>query len=457
MSLRAKLVLTHTAVVVLAIVLVVIVANGVLNRYFAALAADQAREQGQIIAEPLAECYSDNGGWPRRLVRCAVSEGGPGNRALLPLLRGKNRRVLVADTANRIFFDSSDLRGGQRLSKAEQTVAVPIVVAGATVGSVVVVPNVGQFGAAEDRFLKVVRRSVLIAGLGAAVVALLIGSVLAGGVTRPLRALTVAAHQLASGDRSAQVAVASADDEVGELSRAFNTMSNELRRSEDDRRHMVADIAHELRTPLSVLQLELESIEDGITQATPQVVASLNEEVGLLSRLIDDLRTLSLADAGQLSLNPEAIAVSDLLARVVGRMQRAASDKGIRLTADAAPNLPPIQADSSRAQQIIGNLLQNALRYTPSGGQVTVRAAQQGREVVITVQDSGPGFSPAEAAQLFERFYRTDKARARETGGSGLGLAIVRGLVQAMGGRVWATSVPGSGAVFHVALPVASS
>ncbi len=459
MSLRTKLLLTHTAVVLLAIVLVVLVTNGVITRHFRALAADQAREQAQTIAEPLAECYDQNGGWPARLLRCFAGEGGRGgaDRPLLNLLRGKTRRVLVADSANRIFFDSADGRSGQRLSPAEQGLAVPIVAASGTVGRVVVVPNVGQFGAAEDRFLTVVRRSVLIAGLGAAVVALLIGSVLAGGVTRPLRALTSAAHQLASGDRSAQVAVTSADDEVGELSRAFNTMSSELRRSEEGRRQMVADIAHELRTPLSILQLELESIEDGVSQATPQVVASLNEEVGLLSHLIDDLRTLSLVDAGQLSLNPEAIAVGDLLARVAGRMQLAARDKGITLIADAAPSVPPMQADSSRAQQIIANLLQNALRYTPSGGQVALSAAQSGREVVIIVQDTGPGFSPAEAAQIFERFYRTDKARARETGGSGLGLAIVRSLAHAMGGRVWASSVPGSGATFYLALPVAGS
>ncbi len=457
MSLRAKLVLTHTAVVLLAIGLVVLVTNGVINRHFRALAADQAREQAQTLAEPLAECYVENGGWPARLLRCfADGRAGLANRPLASLLRGNNRRVLIADSASRIFFDSSEIRSGQQLSRAERALAVPIVAASATVGQVVIMPNVGQFGAAEDRFLLVVRRSVLIAGLGAAAVALLIGSVLAGGVTRPLRALTAAVHRLASGDRSAQVAVTSADDEVGELSRAFNTMSSELRRSEEGRRQMVADIAHELRTPLSVLQLELESIEDGVTQATPQVIASLNEEVGLLSHLIDDLRTLSLADAGQLSLNLEAIAVGDLLARVAGRMQLAARDKGITLTADAAPSVPPALADSSRAQQIIANLLQNALRYTPSGGQVALSAALSGREVVITVQDTGPGFSPEEAAQIFERFYRTDKARARETGGSGLGLAIVRGLVHAMGGRVWASSRPGGGATFHVALPVAS-
>lgn len=454
MRLRTKLVFTHTAVVLLAIGLIVVVANGVLNRYFSALTADQAREQAQVIAEPLAECYARYDDWPPRMLRCFARDfvRGAERRELLP--RGNNRRVLVANVNEQILFDSAEQRRGQPLAKAELNIAVPIVVEGQTVGSVVVMPKAGQFGLAEDRFLIIVRRSVVIAGIGAGLLALLIGSVLAGGVTRPLRALTTAAHRLASGERRVHVVPTTAD-ELGELSHAFNIMSAELHRAEESRRQMVADIAHELRTPLSVLQLELESIEDGVTSATPAVVASLNEEVALLSRLIDDLRTLSLADAGQLRLKQERIAVHEIVERVVGRMQLAAHNKGILLHISAMPHLPPVLADSGRIQQVIGNLLHNALRYTPQGGQIRIHAAQANHEVVITVEDSGPGFAPAEAAQLFERFYRTDKARARDTGGSGLGLAIVRGLVLAMHGRVWASGHAGTGASFHVALPVA--
>jgi len=243
--------------------------------------------------------------------------------------------------------------------------------------------------------------------------------------------------------------------EVGELSEAFNTMSAELRRSEETRRQMVADIAHELRTPLSVLRLELESIEDGVTQATPAVVGSLNEEVGLLGRLVDDLRTLSLADAGQLSLEIGPVGVDEVIGRVVGRMQAAARAKGIALVSYApAPGLA-VSADPTRLQQVIGNLLNNALRYTPEGGRVEIAARPAAGEIILAVRDSGPGFAADEAAAIFERFYRTDKARARDTGGSGLGLAIVRGLVQAMHGTVWAASQPGAGTIFYVALPAA--
>ena len=449
MNLRTKLTITHTAVVLLAITLVVVVATAAINRYFNQLADAQARDVADTIATPLAECYAANAGWPPLLRRCWVGDAEL-RRSIAPR---PNRRVMVADAAGQVLFDSGDKRTAKLLSDAERKRSVPIVANGATVGAVLVVPNIGQYGAAEDRFLLVVRRSVLIAGVGAGLLALLFGGLLAQGVTKPLRALTSAVHRLARGDTTAHVIQTSANDEVGELSRAFNTLSAELRRSEETRRQMVADIAHELRTPLSVLKLELESIEDGVSVATPAVVRSLNEEVDVLSRLVDDLRTLSLADAGQLVLQPTPLAVGALIERIAGRMQVAAHAKQITVTTSIEANVPPLHADPLRLGQVIGNLLQNAVRYTPLGGQISVEAHHVGGEIVFSVRDTGPGFAPAEAAAIFERFYRTDTARARDTGGSGLGLAIVRGLVQAMNGRVWATSQPNHGATFYVALP----
>lgn len=452
MTLRSKLILTHTAVVVLAIVLVVAVATRSVSRYFDELANSQARAVAIDLAVPLGDCYERNNGWPRLIRRC-FNQNSELRQTVLPRMAGW--RILLADPTGRIVYDSAERRRDDRLTPAETRRNVSIQADGRIVGSVVALPNSGQYGAAEDRFLVVVRRSVFVAGLVAGLVALLIGGLLAQGVTRPLRALTAAAQRLASGDSGAQVAALPGRDEVGELSQAFNTMSAELRRSEESRRQMVADIAHELRTPLSVLRLELESIEDGVSQATPAVVGSLNEEVGLLGRLVDDLRTLSLADAGQLSLDIAPVGVDEVIERVVGRMQAAAREKGIALVAHSpAPGLA-VSADPTRLQQMIGNLLSNALRYTPEGGQVEIAARPSGGEVILAVRDSGPGFDPAEAAAIFERFYRTDKARARDTGGSGLGLAIVRGLAQAMDGRVWAASQPGAGTIFYVALPVA--
>ena len=216
---------------------------------------------------------------------------------------------------------------------------------------------------------------------------------------------------------------------------------------------MVADIAHELRTPLSVLQLELESLQDGVTTPTPAVINSLNDEVTLLKRLIDDLRTLSLADTGQLTLQMQSVDINDAVERVTTRLAQAMRLKNLQLQVNLAPNLPHVWADPDRLQQVIGNLLHNAIRYTPHDGTITIGTEQRQHDIMLRVRNTGAGFSPEEAADIFKRFYRTDKARARETGGSGLGLAIVRGLTESMGGKVWAESEQGAGVTFFVALP----
>jgi signal transduction histidine kinase len=274
------------------------------------------------------------------------------------------------------------------------------------------------------------------------------------------------------------------DAELAELATAFNSMAAELERQQQLRRQLVADIAHELRTPLSVLRVQLESLEDGIEQPTPTTLASLSEEVGLLTRLVDDLRLLSLADAGQLSL---AIADVDAVAaaeRVVRTATTRARQQGVDLRAelpmvgsDAGPPLR-VLADPQRLAQVLGNLVENALRYTPTGGVIVVRVRGMGDGgwgledqllrpsphppspipcIVFEVADTGPGIPADQLSHIFERFYRTDKARARETGGSGLGLAIVQRLVEMQGGRIWASSAVGRGAIFHVALPAAAT
>ncbi len=452
MNLRTKLILTHTVVALIAAVLVALIASVTVNRYFVQLANAQARAEAELYAEPLAYCYALNNGWPNRLNECLR----PGRGIRPALAPDSNRRTVVADASGTIIFDPGGHREGKKLPANALNRGTLIKVGDQVVGSVIVEPNTGQYGAAEDQFIKLVRRSVLLGSIGTAVLASLIAAMLSLRVTRSLRTLTGAAYRLAQGDRSARVPVHN-NDEVGELSHAFNTMSDALERSESVRRQMVADIAHELRTPLSVLQLELESLEDGVTQPTPEVIRSLGEEVELLKHLITDLRTLSLADAGQLPLNMSAVDIQPQVDRLLARMQGPARDKNITLTAQVAADLPPIYADAARLQQVIGNLLQNAIRYTPAGGSVMLEIKQRQQQVVWVVRDSGPGFDPAEAQAIFERFYRSDRARARHTGGSGLGLAIVRSLTQAMQGQVWAESQPGQGATFTVALPIAAT
>jgi signal transduction histidine kinase len=246
------------------------------------------------------------------------------------------------------------------------------------------------------------------------------------------------------------------DPEFAELARAFNSMAAELARQEDLRRGMVADIAHELRTPLSVLHLKVESFEDGIETPNEQSLLALQGQIAILTRLVDDLRLLSLADAGQLSLSLQPVDARAAIEQAAHAAHDHARQRGVELRLAPANDLPPICADPQRLAQILGNLLENALRYTPPGGSVTLSAASAHDSVTFAVSDTGPGIPTEDLPQIFNRFYRTDRARARETGGSGLGLAIVQRLVEAQNGTIDVTSAPGHGTTFRVALPTAS-
>ncbi|HJZ46003.1 MAG TPA: ATP-binding protein, partial [Roseiflexaceae bacterium] len=351
----------------------------------------------------------------------------------------------------------------------------PIVVDGRSVGTVVVSGDRVLLNQQERSFLGVVYLSVIGGSVLAGVVALIVGLVITRRMTRPLGSLQHAAQRLAMGARHEPLVIPP-DKELAELAISFNTMAAELEHQQQLRRQLVADIAHELRTPISVLRLQLEGLEDGIEQPTPATLHSLAEEVGLLTRLVDDLRLLSLADAGQISLAIENVDAGAAIERAVTASAARARQLQIELRAvpPAAPVL--VAADQQRLAQILGNLIENALRYTPAGGSVTVQARsttederlktkdQSGSSslvprpssfVVFEVADTGAGIPPDELPRIFERFYRTDKARARETGGSGLGLAIVQRLVEMQGGRIWAASAVGRGTTFYVALPAA--
>lgn len=277
-------------------------------------------------------------------------------------------------------------------------------------------------------------------------------TVLAGRrLVTPLVALTDAAQRLEAGDHGSRVVVRSRD-EVGRLASAFNAMAETLQDTEVQRRAMVGDVAHELRSPLTNLRAHLEAAQDGVVEVDDALVASLLDESLLLQRLVDDLQQLALADAGQLRLHAEDTDASEVAAQLVQAHRAAALAAGVDLVVDADAPVP-VMADRARLRQALGNLVGNALRYTPAGGIVTVRVRTGGDEVVVTVTDTGPGIAPEHLPRLFDRFSRVDASRSRATGGSGLGLAITRTLVEAHGGSVTAESAPGRGAAFTVRLP----
>jgi len=295
-----------------------------------------------------------------------------------------------------------------------------------------------------------------IAGAAALVLALTVGaSVLAGArLVRPLHALTGAAQRMRDGEEHASVPV-TGDDEIGRLAAAFNDMSAHRARLEEQRKAMVSDVAHELRTPLSNIRGWLEAAQDGLADPDPAFVSSLLEEAVQLQHIIDDLQDLAAADAGVLRLHPEPVRIEELLGQVAAAHQARAETAGVTLTVVAqVGSAPALLADPVRLRQAVGNLVSNAVRHTPAGGTVTLRAYGEGAEVVvIEVTDTGTGIPPADLPYVFDRFWRAEKSRSRRTGGSGLGLAIVRKLAEAHGGTASATSTEGKGSAFTLRLP----
>ena len=278
-------------------------------------------------------------------------------------------------------------------------------------------------------------------------------------IARPLGDIMEAADAVAEGDFSVRV-VEDSPGGFGRLGRSFNRMTTELARIDEQRRNLTADVAHELRTPLHIIQGNLEGVLDGVYEATPEHINATLAETRQLARLIDDLRTLSQAESGQLPLKREPVAVAELLADIQTSFSGQAEAAGIDLSviSDAALNGAQISADVGRFQQMLGNLIVNALRHTPEGGAIILRADSDGDGLRLTVQDTGEGIAAEDLPHIFDRFWRGDRARGHGDGvGGGLGLAITRQLVQLHEGSIRVESTPGQGTTFEIALPLIES
>ncbi|MHB9864044.1 sensor histidine kinase [Streptomyces sp. YIM S03343] len=305
-------------------------------------------------------------------------------------------------------------------------------------------PAAPRFDMSPANKAKVVGAAGLVLAVTVAVMA-----VVATRLVRPLRALTAAAQQ--PPELHVRVPVTTRD-ETGILAEAFNSLTERRERLEAQRKAMVSDIAHELRSPLTNIRGWLEVTRDGVVDPDPALLASLHEEAVLLQRVIDDLQDLAAADAGTLRLRPEPVRADELLDQVAAAHRVAAGTAGVDLRTEVTAT-PWLEADPVRMRQALGNLVSNALRHTPPGGTVTLTARREGDEVVFTVADTGCGIAADDLPYVFDRFWRAEKSRSRRTGGSGLGLAIVRQLLAAHGGTVEAASEPGAGAVFTLRLP----
>ncbi len=303
-------------------------------------------------------------------------------------------------------------------------------------------------------------RAAMTSSLVLATVAALLAAVAASllfsqRIVAPVRRMARASHRIAAGHYAERVPEGGAD-ELAELGESFNQMAASLEEVERRRLSLIGDVAHELRTPLSTIEGYAEGLLDGVMEATPETFALIHREAGRLRRLVDDLQELSRAEARQLTLHPRPVAPRHLVEAAVARLRPQFEEKGLGLTVEVSEKLREVLADEDRAAQVLTNLLGNALRYTPSGGNVTVRARVLDGQVEFVVSDTGLGIAPEHLPHLFERFYRVDRSRSRAAGGSGIGLTIAKHLVEAHGGSIRAESPgPGQGSTFSFTLPIA--
>ncbi|MEW6033402.1 MAG: ATP-binding protein [Chloroflexota bacterium] len=317
-----------------------------------------------------------------------------------------------------------------------------------------------MMGAAEQDFLNSVRNALWIAGGVAVALAAIVAIFLSRQVTAPLRRLSAAARQVAQGDLSSRV-TASSGDEVGSLATTFNSMVESLQHGQEMRRNLMADLAHEMSTPLAVMQSNLEAMLDGLVEPSQSNISSLHEEAMLLSRLVKDLRTLSLAESGRLELHLAPSDLGAVVTSVVTATEAEAKRKDISLSLQVTPGLPQAMMDSNRVSQVVVNLLANALRYTSEGGSVRVNVGHHttggtgNAGLLVSVADTGQGIAKEDLSRIFDRYYQGSQSRDRRAGGSGIGLAVVKELVEAHKGRVWVESVPGKGSTFFFTLPAA--
>jgi two-component system sensor histidine kinase BaeS len=325
---------------------------------------------------------------------------------------------------------------------------------GATVGYLGLLPPRFLSDARQMRFVEEQKQAFALIALAVVVVAAFLSVPLARQMVRRIRDLASATHRLASGKFDTRVS-AESSDELGQLSRDFNTLALTLEKNEEARRQWVADISHELRTPLSVLRGEIEALQDGIREATPQAIGALHGEVMKLGRLVNDLYELSLSDLGALAYRRTDTDLAQLLLQALEPYRQEFADRNITLETDLAAGEPfPLFADPDRLHQLFSNLLENSLKYMDAGGRLQLRAERRDRTATVHFQDSGPGVPPSEMGRLFDRLYRVEGSRSRATGGAGLGLAICRNIVEAHNGTIAAFPSPLGGLWVKVELPL---
>ena len=420
-----------------------------------------SRRDQNVLVNALTEYYEQHNGWQEVTTRLLTG----------PPLNFYSSNTTLADADHNVIYANIPITTDDDLAKNESSYErVTLEISGRTIGYLYVRaaedgdksnyissgPPKPPSDAAGD-FLGRVTSAAITSGIIAIVMALGLGYFLARTLTRPVRQLTLATRAMANGALDQQVPVQSRD-EIGELAHSFNQMSADLSRASQARKQMTADLAHDLRTPLSILRGYTEGLKEGRVDGSAKLYDIMHGEVEHLQRLVEDLRTLSLADASELTLNKRSVDPRALLERTALAYFMQAEEQGIQIRLDAAENLPSILVDTDRMTQVLNNLVSNALRYTKQG-EIALRAEAGKSQVKLLVQDTGSGIAAEDLPYVFDRFYRADKSRQREivnensTNSSGLGLAIAKAIVEAHGGTIIVTSENGKGTAFTISIP----
>jgi len=452
-SLRIRLLISFLAVILITV--------GTVSFFVARSSWNQIRQYEEHTndmrenraASLISSYYTANGNWDRL------------QDLVVTLAAMEQRRIIVTDADNIVIADSENSLQGKEYHQDKKGIQL----FKRTLG----MNHLGQTGQLSQNnpdnliatlyvspltstvvtLIRSINIFLLLGALLAVFIALIITFFISRHITSPIRALTNSARILGKGDFSQRVTIRS-KDEFGELAQTFNLMASNLEHTEKLRRNMVADVAHELRTPLSNVSGYLEAIRDDVIQPDRATIASLTEEAALLTRLVEDLQELTLADAGELKLVRQPEDIAQLIAQSITVIQPKMDSKGLVIAAEVQDNLPLVNIDYFRISQVLRNLLENAYKHTSGGGKITINAGVENAQLKISVIDTGEGIPVEELPNMFERFYRVDKSRARAGGGSGLGLTIVKRLVEAHGGRVGVHSELGKGSTFTFTLPI---
>ena len=446
MKLTTKLILAFLLISLFSTGIIVIFTRVATNREFNKFVNNKYKAD---LTDQLAAYYENNQTWNG--IENQYKRDPNDEHPLFFSITNIDREVIVAGMQHHT---------GETVGVEEYNSGSQIQVGGTTIGVLLLNTPPGR-NPLEDDFIRRLSVSIYLSAIVTILIAFFLGTILSGTISRPIRELTKATHEMAGGKFGQQVPVRS-HDEIGELAASFNKMNDDLARSFNLRKQMTADIAHELRTPLSLIIGHAEAVHDGVLPASKENFEIIREEADRLEKLVNDLRTLSLADAGELSMDFQLVDINKFLNEIKAHYMVQFNQKQIELNLTTfdidqertAPNVLQVDLDPVRFSQVVTNILDNALHYTPESGIVDVLTKLNNDQIEIIIQDNGEGVTTEDATHLFDRFFRSDASRTRDVGGSGLGLAIAKSIVEMHKGKVWAESEPGHGLKVVIQLPV---